>query len=708
MQVIVTVLTAVLNSILGLLVYKKNPHSATNRLFTLLTLIISFWAVFNYFSLTAATESQVLFWIRAVMFVTAPLGPTIFLLATAFPKKHIPLSKKYVVAIVALVITTAILSQTPFMFKSVSLEGGTITPTPGPAIALFAMGFLGGIALAFINLIRSYLKAKGREKIQIRYLFVGIIATFLLVAITNFIFVLYLKNSSFVVLGPAFSLILVGSIAYSIVKHRFLDISTLLVRALALAVITLAFAGLFAASLFAIPNLLDPEYRSLASILVAIFLSYAFNPLRILIEKATNRFLYSGDYSFEATLEELSNIVRSNLSVTGISDKVAHVLHQQLHPSYVSYAFVTKDDKPVIKTFFTTKALVLDADLIKKIAQKAKKSLLITEDLASGVIREQLELMQVALVVPLRVGANIHGVVFLGMKSNGEPFSSKDLRLLEIFGPQLSVAIQNAMAYREIKDFADTLDARVKEATRELRSANRNLRHLDKLKDEFVYLATHELKTPVTVMKGYLSMIQDESYGKIPKQLHEPLEQISLANQQLITLVNDLLEIARSEAKSIKVGTSPVVLCDVVEQTIHSLNTLAKQKHITINYSCPHKQLAVMADTKRLQEIMNNLLSNAIKYSDAGTIQVSHVVEAGQVITHIKDQGHGISEEDHDKVFTRFFRAEVLANKVPGTGLGLFIVKQLVEKMGGKIWFSSKLGQGTTFSFSLKLAPEKE
>ncbi len=235
----------------------------------------------------------------------------------------------------------------------------------------------------------------------------------------------------------------------------------------------------------------------------------------------------------------------------------------------------------------------------------------------------------------------------------------------------------------------------------DLKKANRQLRHLDKLKDEFVYIATHELKTPVAVMKGYLSMIQDGSYGKLPPKFKKPISQLSSANAQLIQLVNDLLEIARAESHTINIATKPVDLTQTVTNTFSSLQTLADQKQLKLAHQTLQSPLNVKADPDRLKEILNNLISNAIKYSDSGTITVSHVNDTHHVVTHIADQGLGISPADQKRIFTRFFRAEDQANKVTGTGLGLFIVKQLVEKMGGKIWFSSQLGKGTTFSFSL-------
>jgi signal transduction histidine kinase len=173
---------------------------------------------------------------------------------------------------------------------------------------------------------------------------------------------------------------------------------------------------------------------------------------------------------------------------------------------------------------------------------------------------------------------------------------------------------------------------------------------------------------------------------------------------QLVQLVNDLLEIARSEAKTMTIKTVPLLVTPIVEQVIESLKPIAVQKGLTLKHTPNSHPVEVLADPDRIKEILNNLVSNAVKYSNQGMVSISHVVEKDVLITHVADQGAGISESDQKKIFTRFFRAEVTAGTAPGTGLGLFIVKQLVEKMHGRIWFTSKLGSGTTFSFSLPLA----
>lgn len=300
--------------------------------------------------------------------------------------------------------------------------------------------------------------------------------------------------------------------------------------------------------------------------------------------------------------------------------------------------------------------------------------------------------IKASLIFPVISRGRGIGTLIFSMSKDPVDVNHDERDLLKSFADIVGLAVQNAKLYSMLEG-----------VTKDLRKANRHLRQLDKLKDEFVFIATHELRNPVTAIKGYLSMLEEGTLGKIPPKLKDAIDQINISNQQLVNLVNDLLQIARSEAHTLKVEVQPIDLCPIVDEIIVSVKPLADQKKLTLNHSCPSKNgIKVQADPNRVKEVIGNLVGNAIKYSDKGAINITHALEGNLVVTHVADQGVGISDKAQKHIFTRFFRAEEEVIKgTPGTGLGLFIVKQLVEKMQGKIWFTSKLGQGSTFSFSL-------
>lgn len=232
------------------------------------------------------------------------------------------------------------------------------------------------------------------------------------------------------------------------------------------------------------------------------------------------------------------------------------------------------------------------------------------------------------------------------------------------------------------------------------------LKQLQELKNEFTFIAAHELRTPVTAIKGFLSMVFEGDAGVISDKLKQYLDPVRQANERLIQLVNDILEIARSEAGRLKIEVSPCEIGTSIQEILAEVKPLADEKKISLHYELLPSVPRVFADELRLKEVITNFASNAIKYNNiGGWIKVSHEIKNGMLATHVADNGFGMSQEDQKKVFEKFFRSDAAKIKsITGTGLGLFITKELVEKMGGKVWFASEEGKGTTFSFSLKIA----
>src|SRR3989344_3931956 len=273
MELAVSLFTAVTNLILGLFTYYKKPKSSTNRLLAFLAVQISVWAVLNYLSLHAATEAATLFWIRIDMLPGAPMGPTLYLLVNSFPNRGLSISKSKLTAIALLVILTMVLAVSPYMFTAAIFEDKNIHAVPGPAIAVFMLNFIGFSLLAFINLVRKLKKSSGLERAQIRYLLFGILATFTLIATTDLLGVVVLKSSFFVPFGPLYSLILIGSISYSIVKHRFLDIRLVVARTVAYTLLILLLGFIYGMGLFAAGKLLTTTRASFNDIVISTILA---------------------------------------------------------------------------------------------------------------------------------------------------------------------------------------------------------------------------------------------------------------------------------------------------------------------------------------------------------------------------------------------------------------------------------------------------
>jgi signal transduction histidine kinase len=231
------------------------------------------------------------------------------------------------------------------------------------------------------------------------------------------------------------------------------------------------------------------------------------------------------------------------------------------------------------------------------------------------------------------------------------------------------------------------------------------LKRLEELKNEFVFIAAHELRTPVTAIKGYISMVVERASGGLDEESKRFLGEVKKASERLNNLVNDLLQIARSEAGRLEIKVSPVDAVEPAKSAVNELKVLADEKAIRVVFE-PVGLPLVMADPARLKEIIINLVGNAIKYTlNGGTVTVSQEVVGRELVTRIKDTGIGIAPADQQKLFEKFYRVQTeKTRQIIGTGLGLFIVKQMIDRMSGRIWVESEENKGSTFSFVLPLA----
>lgn len=234
-------------------------------------------------------------------------------------------------------------------------------------------------------------------------------------------------------------------------------------------------------------------------------------------------------------------------------------------------------------------------------------------------------------------------------------------------------------------------------------------KRLDRLKNEFVFVAAHELRNPVTAIRLLLNIIFEDKRLTIDPVMRSYLLKIQEADERLLHLVDDLLEVSRSESGRLKIEVSPQDMTEHVKAIFGEIRPTALTKDVSLRHIPLTPMPLVMADPSKLKEILANLVTNGVKYNVAGgTVTIEHAVRGGFLVTNVADTGIGISEKDQEKLFEKFWRSEDLAVRAQsGTGLGLFIVKELVERMGGHMDVTSRPGRGTMFTFTLPLADGK-
>ncbi len=251
-----------------------------------------------------------------------------------------------------------------------------------------------------------------------------------------------------------------------------------------------------------------------------------------------------------------------------------------------------------------------------------------------------------------------------------------------------------------------SLREKLQKTTADLEHANERLKEVDQLKSEFLSLATHQIRAPLTAIKGYASLILEGDYGEVSEPVFKAVDVISKSCQNLVMIVNDFLNISRIEQGRMKYDLSEFDLRAITEQVLTELKPNIENAGLTctcVGSAEQHMPVMVYADSGKVRQVIGNLVDNAIKYTPQGgiTVDVSHHDAMARLT--ITDTGIGIAKEDIGKLFNKFTRAKD-ANKtnVIGTGLGLYVAKQMVEAQGGKIWIESDgVGKGTTFIVEL-------
>ena len=233
-------------------------------------------------------------------------------------------------------------------------------------------------------------------------------------------------------------------------------------------------------------------------------------------------------------------------------------------------------------------------------------------------------------------------------------------------------------------------------------------REIEEIKSDFISIVSHELRTPLTAIKGFLSMILKQDFGALSEKQNHYLSRVYQSNQRMIDLVEDLLESSYIESGKISLTINPVSMENIISEVVAEVAGKGAAKQIMVKVNRQHRLPLVLADETRLHQIILNLVDNAIKYSNPETeVRIDFKVQDDELITIVTDQGVGISGSQIERLFTKFGRIyNPMSVQAGGTGLGLYIVKNLVESHGGRIWVTSREGKGSKFHFSLPIAKQ--
>jgi signal transduction histidine kinase len=298
--------------------------------------------------------------------------------------------------------------------------------------------------------------------------------------------------------------------------------------------------------------------------------------------------------------------------------------------------------------------------------------------------------LKAVYVVKLQTRRRVVGLLVVGFVSPVTQLSESDTQLMDRVSDSIGVALDNKLLFEENQYVLS-----------QLKESNAKLKALDEAKDDFISMASHQLRTPLTSIKGYLSMVMEGDAGEINDTQKNMLGQAFFSSQRMVYLIADLLNVSRLRTGKFIIETAPVNLAQVVEQEIGQLIETAKSRQLTFTYDKPKDFPDIMLDDTKTRQVIMNFCDNAIYYTPAGGhITVKVIDNKTTIELRVEDNGIGVPKSEQPHLFTKFYRAGNARKARPdGTGLGLFMAKKVIIAQGGSLIFESKEGKGSTFGF---------
>lgn len=444
--------------------------------------------------------------------------------------------------------------------------------------------------------------------------------------------------------------------------------------------------------------------------------------------KDVNRQMYERNYELAirnrtlSTLRKMYEIMNVTLGTEDTAYKLLNAIIGEFKFKGVSIAILNKKEK-MIKTIaaassshltnigmkFVNQFMNLELPLGSRnniisaaIRTRKKQTTHVMHDLLVPLVgKEQSGLVQALfgiqtfILYPFRFGNEINGVLIISLDKKISQLSIAEKEGIHEIVELIGIALERAKIYANLK------------------IANQKLKELDKMKDDFVSVASHELRTPMTAIKSYLWLALAGKGGKLSTKQEYYLQRSYNSVDRLIKLVNDMLNISRIESGRIFVSLAKIDIVDLVTEVVEEIKPRIDELKIKISIDFGNKGTLsrseiklVIADVDKIKEVVLNLIGNSLKFTEpGGTISIFFTKDGDKIITNVKDSGHGIDAKDMPTLFTKFgmIQGSYATNKkASGTGLGLYISKSIIELHGGEIQGASEgVGKGSTFSFSL-------
>ena len=710
---------AITSSIFGIFVYFKNKKRGVNKTFALTCLVTAIWSYSYFVWQISATENTALFWARALM-AGAIFIPICYLHFTLELLNKTKEKKKLLIFGYIIFFFFFLANFTSLLVKRVrpKLEFD-FWPDAGILYHPFLLIWFFYAFYAVYLLWKDYSISVGIKRSQIRYILIGIIIGYLGGATNYFLW----YDIPIPPIGNWSVIFYLGAVAYAILKYRLMDIRVALGKVF---IYLATFSSVFA--LDSLIFLLGVRYFGPLStnsrdfyltLLPVIILSFFFSRFFFKIfSKIASRYFY---YSFSSVKEILTTLGQKTTSVLEIK-KLAEIVTKTLFESFELNRAVVLIKNPQTGFFQIEKnigfheengiSLVKDNFLTQWLEKNnqplvAQELSLMIENARSKKEREKLiklkndmERIEAELCLPLIFEKKLIGMIVLGARSLNEAYTKEDVDLLTILANQLSITFENAYLYSKLKDLNENLQEKVDQQTK-------HLKELLKTKDEFLHIVSHQLRTPLTVLRGYLHLWKSEKFEELPLEKRKKIRGYIIDSaERLHNIIKDILQVVDLEGGKMTAKYELVDLKKLIKRVYEIIKPIYQEKGISFKIESSLKKKFVKTDPRFLEIALENILDNAAKYTPKkGKVKINLLSQKDRFIIKVKDNGIGFSDEDKKILFEKFARGKRAWTLNPnGSGLGLYIVKKVIENLDGEIKIESQgINKGTEVKIILPL-----
>lgn len=653
--------------------------------------------------------------VGTVLFLVAPLYTTLFLVyfTFVFPNAHMPSRHlTWMVALPPILLTVVGVIKPTSLISSVEITHpyNVVVVNGGPYF-VYSLFFLIYLSCAIILLLKRYFAAIGNVRSQIAYSALGISVSSMLALTTNLLMPL-LGQTAYLWVGPIATLAFIISVTIAIVKHKLFDIRLVIARTLGYTFTLLMLSTMYGFVVFGAAKLffnVDLPLVTQISLAAATGVAaFSFPYIRARFDAITNRLFYRDAYDPQTLFADLNRTLVSSLDTSYLMTQSISIIETALKPDFAAVGF--SGGKNTYRLFSSRKLDFSDETVafVRKTTPHIHHKVIVADYIDEArfadlkrVMRENGVAVLVRLTQDVRHTQEGMGYLILGNKKSGNPYTQQDVQTLETVANELIIAVQNALHYEEIQQFNEALQGRVEQATRKLRRSNEKLKALDETKDDFISMASHQLRTPLTSVKGYLSMVLEGDAGKLNDTQKKMLGQAFISSQRMVFLIADLLNVSRLKTGKFVIEAAPTDLPHMIEEELQQLKETADARELKVEYQKPKDFPELMLDETKIRQVVMNFIDNAIYYTPpGGHIKVKLEASGSGVELRVVDNGIGVPKQEQHHLFTKFYRAANARKARPdGTGLGLFMAKKVVVAQGGSIIFDSKEGVGSTFGF---------